>query len=465
MATTVSGVGSGIDISSIVTSLVSAQKSPKQNQISTQQSNANTQLSAMGTLQSALATFQSALTALNDAKSFAGLAATSSNTSFVTAKMGTGATAGTYDINVTSLATSSKVATQYVSASTSFGAGSLKITQGNSNYNVSVSAGASLSSIRDSINSQLKSSGITANIITDSTGSRLALSSSVTGSGSDISVAASGDSSLSALNIDGVNTKASATSGGYVSAPAANAVYSIDGLSMSSSTNTITSAISGVEFDLVAAGQAKVSVATNTDGLRTSIQSFVNAYNAMVSTTNSLTKVTTTTASDGTTKTSAAALSSDAMTRTLLNGLRNELVGSSTSGGSIKLLSQLGISTQTDGTLSIDDTKLTTALTNNFSSVQGFFTGTGGLLDRMSNSLNVYTQTNGLLDQRKGNLQDTLNTLATQLTALNTRMDKLTTTLMAKYTAMDTLVSQLNATSSSVLTTLNALNNKSSSSG
>lgn len=464
MATTVSGVGSGIDISSIVTSLVNAQKTPKQSQITSQQSTANTQLSAIGTLQSALETFQSVTDALNDSSKFAGLAATSSNTDAVTAKLSDGATAGTYDINVTSLATSSKVASQYVSSSTSFGAGSLSITQGKNTFNVSISAGASLSSIRDSINSQLKNNGITANIITDSTGSRLVLSSSVTGTGSDISVATSGDSSLSVLNIDGAGTKASATSGGYVSAPAANAVYTVDGLSMSSSTNTISAAVSGVQFTLLAAGESKVTVAANTDGLKSSIQSFVNGYNALVSTINSLTKVTTTTGSDGTTTTSAAALSSDAMTRTILSSLRNQLVGSSTNGGTIKLLSQMGISTQTDGTLSIDDTKLTAAVDNNYASVEGFFTGTGGLLDRVSKSVATYTQTNGLLDQRQSNLQQTLTDLATQQTALNDRMDKLTTTLMAKYTAMDSLVAQLNATSSSVLTTLNALNNKNSSS-
>lgn len=462
--TSINGVGSGYDIDSIVSSLINAQKAPKQSQITTQQTKANTQLSALGSLKSALSTFQTALEKLNDSSSFAGLAVKSSSTDVLTAKLGTGAAAGTYAINVTSLATSSKVATQYVGASTSFGAGSLQITQGNSTYNVSVADGSSLSTIRDSINTQLKSSGITANIITDSTGPRLVLSSSTTGAGSDISIAASGDSSLDVLNIDGTGTQASATAGGYVSAPAANASYTIDGLQMSSSTNTITSAISGVEFDLVTAGKSTITVDTNKDGLKTSIQSFVDAYNALTNSINSLTKVTNTTDSSGNATTSAAALAGDAMTRTLVSGLRDQVVGSSASGGTIKLLSQLGIATQNDGTLEINDTKLDTALNNNFASVQGFFTGTGGLLDRMTGSLTSYTQSNGLLDQRTSNLNQTLSDLATQQTTLDNRMDKLNATLMAKYNAMDSLVAQLKSTSSSVLTTLNALNNKNSSS-
>ncbi|QRY82155.1 flagellar filament capping protein FliD [Pseudomonas sp. PDNC002] len=461
--TSINGVGSGYDIDSIVTSLVNAQKAPKQSQITTQQTKANTQLSALGTLKSALSTYQAALDKLNDASSFAGLAVKSSSTDTLTATVGAGATGGSYKVVVGNLATSSKVATQYIDKSTSFGAGSLKITQGNSSYTVNVSAGASLSDVRDSINSQLKSSGITANIITDATGPRLVLGSTTTGAGSDISIEASGDSSLDVLKIDGSGTKASATAGGYIDTVAKDANYTIDGLQMSSATNTVSGAISGVSFTLVAAGSSTVTVDTNKDGLKTSIKSFVDSYNALITSINSLTKVTNTTDSSGKPTTSAAALSGDAMTRTLLSGLRNELVGSSDSGGSIKLLSQLGISTKNDGTLSIDDKKLDTALTNNFSSVQGFFTGSGGLLERMSASVKSYTQSNGLLDQRTSNLNQTLSDLATQQTALTNRMDKLTTTLMAKYNAMDSLVAQLKATSSSVMTTLNALNKASSS--
>ncbi|MDN6857478.1 flagellar filament capping protein FliD [Pseudomonas sp. CAN2814] len=463
--TSINGVGSGYDIDSIVTALVNAQKAPKQNQISNQKTATNTTLSGIGSLKSALATFQTALGKLNDTDSsaFAGLAVKSSNTDTLTAKLGTGATAGTYNIDVKNLATSSKVATQYVDKSASFGAGSLTITQGSSTYKVDVKAGASLSDIRDSINSQLKDSGFTANIITDTNGPRLVLGSSVTGAGSDISIATSGDSSLSVLAIDGANTKASATAGGYIDKPAMNASYTIDGLEMSSSVNKISSAISGVEFSLVAEGKTSLSVDTNTDGLKTSVQSFVDAYNALMTSVNSLTKVTNTTDASGNPTTTAAALASDSMTRNLLNTLRSQLVGSSTDGGSIKLLSQLGITTKNDGTLAVDSDKLDKALDKNFASVQGFFTGSGGLLSRMSGSLDMYTQSNGLLDQRQSSLNQTLSDLADQSTKLDTRMSKLNDTLMAKYTAMDTLVAQLKATRSNVLTTLNALNKTSSS--
>ena len=465
MSTSVNGVGSGIDIDSIVTALVTAQKTPKQDQITNAKTTATTTLSAVSSLKSALSTYQTAMTNLNVASSFAGLTATSGDTDNLTATVGTGAAAGSYDITTTKLATGSKVATQYIPTSTTFSAGSLTLTQGSTTLGtIKVAANASLSTIRDSINTQFKASGVTANIITDSTGQRLVLSSSTTGKNTDLSITTS-DSGLSSLAIDGSGTQASATAGGYVSAITQDAEYTIDGLSMTSASNDITGAISGVDFTLVKAGTTtSLTVDTNTDGLKTSINSFVDAYNTLMSSINSLTSVTSSTDSDGNATTTAAALTSDSSVRNIINGLRSALVSTSTNGGTISLLSQLGVSTQTDGTLKVDDDKLETAVAANAASVEGFFTGTGGLITRMSASLDIYTQDNGLLDQRVDSLNDTLSDLATQQTTLDTRMTKYEATMMAKYNAMDTLVAQLNATSTSVMTTLNALNKTSSTS-
>ncbi|MBD1550671.1 flagellar filament capping protein FliD [Pseudomonas typographi] len=470
MSTSVNGVGSGIDIDSIVSSMVSASKTPKQDQIDTAKTEATTKLSAIGTLKSALDTFQSALEDLNTADSFAGLSATSSDTSKLTTTLGTDATSGTYTIETTSLATASKVSSAYITSGTTFSASTLKVSVGSGTaVSVNVAAGSSLSTIKDSLNTALKDSGVTASIISDDSGQRLVLTSTTTGSGNDITMTVTDsdgnsgssltDSNLAKLSID-PTAKATSTTGGYV-IQSANADYTIDGLTMSSASNTIDSAIEGLSFTLVDTGKSTLTVDTNTDGLKTTVQSFVDAYNSLVTSIKSLTSVTTSTDDDGTTTTTAASLTSDATTRTILSTLRNQLVGSSTNGGTISILSQLGVSTQTDGTLEIDDDKLTTALEKNASSVTGFFTGTGGLLTRMSDSLDVYTQTNGLLDQREDSLNDTLTNLADQQDTLDRRMDKLETTLYAKYNAMDTLVAQLNATSSSVLTTLDALNNSS----
>ena len=466
MGTSINGVGSGYDIDTIVSALVNAQKAPKQSQIDTATTKATTTLSAIGTLKSALSTFQTAMEDLTEKNSFTGLTAKSSNEEALTTKVGAGAATGTYVIKTTSIATSSKVATRYIDTGTTFEAGTLSVKQGSgAATTIKVAAGASLSDIRDSINTQLKSSGITANIISDSEGQRLVLSSTKTGEGTDISITSTNDA-LKALTIDGSGTQASDDVGGYVVAPAADAVYTIDGLSMKSSTNEITTAISGVEFTLLEDDtKATITVDTNTDGLKESINTFVDAYNTLMASIKSLTKVTSSTDDDGNATSTAAALTSDSSVRNIVSGLRNQLIGSSTDGGTIKLLSQLGVSTKNDGTLSIDDDKLEAALETNAASVEGFFTGSGGLLTRMSSALDLYVADDGLLDKRTDTLNDTLSDLAEQQTALDRRITKYEATMYSKYNAMDTLIAQLKSTSSSVMTTLNALNNASSDDG
>ncbi|MBK5000683.1 flagellar filament capping protein FliD [Pseudomonas sp. S31] len=467
MGTSVNGVGSGIDIDSIVSALVSAQKAPKQSQIDTATTKATTSLSAIGTLKSALSKFQTAMSDLAENSSFTGMTAKSSNEEALTAKVGAGAASGTYVIKTTSIATSSKVATQYISTGTTFGAGTFTISQGAgaassaSTTTIKVASGATLSDIRDSINTQLKDSGITANIISDSEGQRLVLSSTNTGEGTDITLTTN-STALSALGI-AAGAKASDSTGGYVVEPAADAVYTIDGLSMKSATNEITTAISGVEFTLLEDDtKSTITVDTNTDGLKESITSFVDAYNSLMSSIKTLTTVTSGTDDDGNATTTAAALTSDSSVRNIVNSLRNQLVSSSGDGGTLKLLSQLGVSTQNDGTLSIDEDDLEAALEKNAASVESFFTGTNGLLSRMSSTLDLYVADDGLLDQRTDSLNDTLSDLATQQTNLDRRITKYEATMYAKYNAMDTLVAQLTATSTSVMTTLNALNNASS---
>lgn len=453
------GLGSGLKIDDIVSALVKAQTSAKQTQITNLTTKSTTQLSATSQLKSALSTFQLALATLNTADSFSGLKATSSNEDAVTASTTSSATPGTYTLDVEKLATSSKVASQYVGTSDKYGAGRLTLSQGGKSYFVTVSAGDSLSTIRDNINKLSEASGISANVVTDSSGSRLVLSSTTTGAGTDISVKTSGDSSLGKLAIDG-SAAYSSSAGGYL-VQAGDAEFKLDGLSMTSANNTLDKAVSGVTFNLVSTGSSTVTVATNTDDLTTNIQQFVDAYNTLIKAVSSLTDITTTTNEDGTTSNSVGPLSSDAMTRSLLNSLRNEFVNLSSSSGSLKVLSQLGITSQKDGTLSVDSSQLKKGLATYSGSIQSFFTGSDGFLKRMYNAVDTYAKTDGLLDQQTDSINATIASLKKQQTDLDDRTAKLTDILYAKYNAMDSLVAQLNATSSSVMTTLNALNKSS----
>ncbi len=462
--TTISGLGTGLDIAGMVTAIADAEKAPKQAQIDRLTTKTETSLSAVGTLTSAVETFEASLTALeSSSSSFEGLGVQSSADGVASATAGAGAVPGSYEVEVISLASSSKVASASLEggASTTFDSGgTLTIDVGdNASYEVQVAPGASLTEIRDAINSQLSATaGISANIITDASGARLVLSSEVTGEGTDLYVKGTGD--LAALNInvdeDGNHdlTQQSGTGAGSITL-ASNASYKIDGLELSSSTNTVT-ALSGLSIKLTAEGTTTLTVAPNTEGLKTSIEAFVSAYNNLITVTNALTRVTT---SEDETSTDAGALVGDALVRSLLGSIRNELVQPSTGSGELSVLAQLGVTTNKDGTLSIDDAKLSSALETHYDEVQAFFVGDDGLIPRLKSVTEPYTAPGGLLAGRTESLQKTMTQLSEQQQALDRRIDSLTTSLYTKYNNMDILVAQLNASSASLLSTLEALNN------
>lgn len=445
-----SGVGSGIDTDAIVTALVNAEKAPKQKQIDTQTLTTTTTLTAVGTVKSSLETYRAAVAAMNKASAFSGLTGASSNEKAASVTVTDSASDGTYSLEVTTLATASKISSgvyadksaAVVNATSS--AQTLTITQSYKDSEISIPAGATLAQTRDLINTQMVGRGISANILTDASGSRLVLSSSTTGKGTEISMTASADSGLGKL-----------TASTTVTEPA-NAVYKIDGIEMESSTNTVAAAISGVSLKLLEAGsKSTISVSTNTDTLKKATTGFVDAYNALMTQLNTLTKVSI--GADGTT--SGGGLTGDSTVRHLIQSMRNELV---TSSGSSKLtLSHFGINTdQKTGLLEMDDAKWNKAMADpaNVAAIQDMFTGKDGLLSRMTTATDSYAVKGGILAARSDSLSGTLTKLTEQQQALDRRIKNLTDTLNAKYTAMDTLVAQLNATSKSIMTTLNALN-------
>lgn len=445
-AITISGVGSGIDTASIVTALVNAEKAPKQSQIDKQTLVANTSLTALGQLTSALDTYRTALKDMNSSTGFSGLTATSSATT-ATVTVDSTASAGSYELNVTQLATSSKVTSGVFAGkstavvNSSGKAADLTISQNGADTKVSIPAGATLSQARDAINTVMASKGITANILTDASGSRLVMSSTTTGKGTEITVTPSDD-------LDANLKTASA------SVPK-NAEYTLDGIAMSSTLNTVAAAVSGVNIKLTGTGPSTISVGTDTTALQTKVTGFVDAYNALMTQMKTLTKVSVSDAG----ATSGGGLTGDATVRHMMTAIRNELV-SSADGSGITLAS-IGVATDGNtGLLAMNDTKWNAAVTDNstVSAIQKLFSGSKGMLSRMTDATASYAGSSGILAQRTTNLNTTIGNLAEQQTKLNTRIATLQSTLSAKYTAMDSLVAQLNATSKSVLTTLNALN-------
>ena len=469
------GLGSGLDIGAIVTALVNADKSAKQTQIDTQTKTNTLKISGVGSLKSALTAFQTALTNLGSTTNpaFAGFTATSGTPSILGATSDNTAVAGSYSVVVNNLATSSKVASASFAggAASAIPSGTLKISQNGTDYDVTIPANATLQSTRDAINSAQASNGISANIVTDSSGaSRLVISSSKTGAGSDLVV-----SGIAGLAIDGtqpMGANPSASSSGAVNGVAMDASLTIDGLAVTSKSNTVTGAVSGLTLNLASASTgtppaaATVTVATNTTGLQTSIQSFVDSYNTLMNTINSLSKATAD--ADGN-LTVQAAFTGDSMPRALISDIRSVLTAPG-AGGPLAVLSQIGVMTnEKTGNLAFDTTAFNKTMSTGGMSgqVQQLFSGTNatnGLLARMGTVIKPYVQAGGLLDQRNSNLQSVSKNLSNQQSALDLRVANMTKTLTAKYNAMDLLVGQMKATATSITSFFTSLNAQKSNS-
>lgn len=458
---TVSGIGSNIDTQAIVKSLVDAEKVPKQTQINTASQKATTTLSSIGKIQAALDAFRGALDNMTASSSFTGLTGSSSDEKVATMTASNTASNGSFRLVVNQLAQASKLSTKNFPNGTSSVVNAtdkpttLTITQSGKGYDVNIPAGATLQQVRDSINTQFGTSGLSANIQTDSNGSRLILTSTTMGTGSDLTL--SGNSGLD--------------TGSTVVDKPLDALYSIDGVNSVSKTNNIEGALSGVNIKLVSVSALKtagdtatnpersatlITVSTNNAALKSGVKGFIDTYNALITAMNAETKVTTNL--DG--STTPAALTGDSTMRSLQASIRNEFNALSGT-GTLKSLAQFGVSTSsTTGLLTMDDKKWDAAVKTNAADINSMFTGPTGMLARMKGATDDFAKaTTGILATRSTSLSDTLKDLSKQQDTLNERMDLLTKSLSDKYNAMDTLVAQLRQQSTSVMTTLNALNN------
>lgn len=472
------GIGSGLDINSIVKAMVNAESAPKTAQLNRLEKASTAKFSGLGQFRSALSDFQTALKDLNDPALFQKRTATTGDSKIFSVKADATASPGSFDLQVFNLAQTSKVALRSVAdPETTIGTGALTISVGATTLEVDIADGSgNLTGIRDAINKAGKDSGLTATIVSDPNGaggSRLVLSSTESGTGNDISVASTsttGDLSILDYTPPATTTfEPTAVDPLDPGAPrvisyARDANVAIDGIAVSSTGNEISDAIAGVSITLKSAQTAEdiantqtvsLAVAEDRAGVKTSLKKFVEAYNKMVGTIGSLTSVTAVGGDDG--EPLAAALVGDASVRSFSAAVRNEL--GSTQGGSegMRVLADLGISTQRDGTLKIDDERLDSILENSFDQLSGFLTGESGVLARLESKVDPYTQTGGILESRTKALQNTLSSVDDQRLQLGRRIDKLEARLFSQFNAMDSLVAQLSGTSDYLSGALNNL--------
>jgi flagellar hook-associated protein 2 len=439
---TSTGIGSGLNISAIVSSLTANYGAAQTNSLAAQQTTLNAQVSAFGTFSSALSTLQATLSTLENPTQLAGYAATVADKTIASATTSSEAVAGQYSLLVQNLATAATLTSQAFtgSSTTAIGTGTLNITVGAASTSITIdSTNDTLSGIASAINSASNNPGVTASVISTTGGQRLVISGTSTGTANAITVTQSGgNGGLAPLVYDPANQITNLTQ----TQAAQDANFTLNGYPATSANNLVSTAITGVTLDLLGVSAANtpttVSVTPDSNAAATSIGTFVTAANGVISAIQSLTGY------DPSTQT-AGPLNGNATLESFQNQLANILdtVQSGNTGG-ITSLADIGITTDANsGSLVSDSGALNNALTANLTSVGNLLGGTNGIATKLNSLINQYTGPGGLLSSINQGLQASLTNVSQQQSALQTELAAYSATLTAQYNAMDTAVASL----------------------
>lgn len=452
------GIGSGLDISGMVSSLVAADRKPADNALNLQQSKAKMQLSAIGTVKSAFDTLNTALKALKAETAFDArtVSASKSGTDEILTATGTNlAAAGTHTIHVEQLATAHKwIADTSLPKTDTFGAGTLTLTVGvgdkQKTLNIDVAEDDTLSSIRTKIEKAGRASGVQATLITSGDNQFLSISQGKSGTANAIK-----------LTADPANDKLTALAGSLSErTPATDAILTIDGVRVVSSENTVADVVPGLTLNLKKEGDSTVTISTDAAAARKVMQDFVTAYNGAIAAINTATKY------DIENK-SPSSLTGDAQMRGASSQLRGLM------GGILKDLAANGLDPKTlglqtrgypnaDGSLVLDAAKFDAALVNQGGAVREALTGDDGAAAKLFAVVDGYVSTavgkEGAFVSRTKSINNTLTDIDKRRKALDVRMEGVSERYKKQFLALDSLMSKMSQTMSSLTTQLSQLN-------
>ena len=419
----------GIDVTSAVNAAVTAAQAPEQAWES-QQSTLQNEISALTQIQTDAGNLDNDMQSLNSLIGpLSARSVSSSNSNVVSASAASGTAVGNHVVTVNSLATTDTwTSATFASGSTVLPAGTMTITPGSGTATTITTDGSSttLSDVASQINSD--NLGVTASVVTDATGARLAIVSNTTGSAANFTVSA--DSGFGFTQV----------------ATGANASVTVDGIAISSASNTVSGALPGITLNLLSAApgtQVSLGVTPNTTQASAAINQFVSDYNATIKDLNAQFTFSTSTNSEG-------PLSSDSSVRSLQSELMQALDYTYTpSSGTTTMpnLSSMGITVNNDGTLSVDSGTLTSALQNNFGDVQNFFQGSA--FNGFANTLDQ--QLTSFLAPGDGAFTLDLQSMNSEITDLQTDINNFETNyitplkaqLQSEYSQAEILLQQL----------------------
>ncbi|HEU0186953.1 MAG TPA: flagellar filament capping protein FliD [Gallionellaceae bacterium] len=462
LASAFSSASGGMDVNTLVTQLMAVENQPV-DKLTAKQTSYQNKITALGTLKSKMAALQSAAQKLgsSSSSSLAAFMATPSDSTIFSASAGSTAAAGTYSLSVTSLARSQQLATVGQTSSTAaigtgtattvtfdFGtisggtltngtySGATFTSNGSGTQSITIDGtNNTLQGIRDAINAA--NMGVTATIVNDGSATpyRLALSSNSSGASNSIKITTNGaDASIDSLlanNPAGVQHLQETVT-------AQNASFTVNGIAISKSSNTVSDAIQGVTLTLnkTTTSPATLTVARDTAGVSQAVSNFVTAYNDLF-----------TAAKNSFAYKSGSALAGDATLNSMMSDMQNT-VATPASGGTLTHLFDIGITSTPTGTLQIDNAALSSALNNNFSNVTSLFSSATGYATRFEQWSTNALDVTGTFATKTSNLNDSIKSIGNQITALQARLKLVETNYRTQFSALNVALLNMNQTSS-----------------
>lgn len=463
------GVGSGLDLESLVQNMISVQRTAKVSQYESKISDYEAQVSGYGTMLSTLKSFQEVAQKLNDSSLFTGRSVELSQPSsgdIVSVSADDTSANGSYSIIVEQMAQGSRsVSAQGLFSSqddvVSTTDGIMTFTAGSETFDLTVTGGTTLSELRNQINDSADNFGVSANLIDDGAGNvYLSLTSDVTGNGNTISVT---NNNAEFDNVSSVATGAG-PAGMSVAAEdqAQNATIQVDGITITSATNTFSDAVSGLTIDVLAESPtdassnleaAEATVSFDQETMEEVFGEFVESYNNMRSMLEEAGSV-------------DSVFSGSSLVRNLKNQMASNLMATFSNTGNFTSMFDVGFELEKDGKISLDTAKLSDAIASDFDSISKMFSGDealsiDGLGTIFDDYVSIYTDTGGLLKDLSDSSQERADAASQDLENFEYRMELYENQLRDQFASLDVMLASMNSNGNALLASLDGLSSSS----
>lgn len=449
------GIGSNLDVKSIVSQLVAIEKQPL-DKLKLEASATQAKISTFGQIKSLVSTLSDAAARLASVTGWNAVTASSSDATFVTASAIGGTQPTSFDVQVQTLAKAQAThSAALLPVGGAVGAGTIRLELGTwsgaiftagsgTPVDLTISATDTVADIASKINGA--NAGVTATILSDASGDRLLLRGKNTGAAAGFNLSVTSDADANTTDALGLSRL---VNGSVTDQAAQDAAATINGIAVTSSTNTFANKVAGVTFTAVkqTTGPVTITIDKDTSQVQKNIQAFVDAYNAVNGVLNEATKY------DAGTKT-AGLLQGDSTTLSLQSALRTAAQSVRTGSSVFSRLSDIGIEALQGGNLQVNTTKLSAAMSNNMDELKAMFSTSAsdtsqGFGVRFKNLLTgMLGSTDGFFANKDAALKRALASNSDQQTRVNKRASSVEAALNAKYSALDAQMSKLNSLNS-----------------